>query len=110
MPKKSHRMAARQAQLRQQGRKGRGKPQAPPTPPVPSPSANIDGSVEVEPVPEITRPEPKVEARPEPSARPARGRAATPAAYRYISLELKRIALLAGVVLAALAVFTFFLR
>lgn len=105
MPKKSHRVASRQAAVRRE-RKRRKRSRAQPwqrqavaTPAKPATEARV-----AEPP---TAPEPSAVTKPPPSARPA-VRPVAPR-YQYVIPELRKIAIIAGAMLAILIALTFLL-
>ena len=94
MPKKGHRAASRQAQLRQRKRRGRGQSQVFDAGPVaPSPDIAVEerpDAVEAEPVP---APEPRqTSTRDTRRSRQRAAAAAEPLTLPYLGAELKRIA------------------
>lgn len=110
MPKKSHRIAAKQAQLSQRRRRDTGKPQVADTSSFASQPTEYDGK---QPQRErIASVQPKVRTSPIAPGRPSiRRETRLPLAnYEYLSRELKRISILSGLILVVLAVLTFFLR
>ena len=139
MPKKSHRVAAKQAELQHKKRRGRPNVYVPPVG-VPSTvtketatQAQIASSAETESIAPTPRPEGTAQAqiassaetesiaptpRPEgttpqaPVATTARGRAiaSSLSSYTYVAKELRRIAIVSGLISAILVGLTFVLR
>jgi len=108
MPRKGRRVAAKQAQLGQRRKRGRGPSGIPVIPP-----ENRDGQA-----PTVTRPEAAIiaESRPaatsSPTAAPTR-RIETrnrPLVYSFVGAEIRRITLLSGVILAILVTLSFVLN
>ena len=114
MPKKSHRVAAKQAELQHKKRRGRPNVYVPPEG-VPSTvtketATQIDSPEETEPIAPTSRLE-----RTMPQARvvtTARGRAiaSSLSSYTYLAKELRRIAIITGLISAILVGLTFVLR
>ena len=110
MPKKGHRAASRQAQIRQKRRRGKSVPQVVDSAPVQSASAI---SVEADPVeapPQEARTSVSTSPSPQPARRSGRRRASAepqPAlVYNYLGSELKQIGVITTVIVAILAVLT----
>ncbi len=107
MPKKSHRVASRQAQLSQKKRKGKPQPYIPTQ--RSAPEASIEGAVET-----LPRPEPQPEAQAVASARLATRRervaASVLGSHSYVWAELRRIGLVTVLISIILGVLTFILR
>ena len=104
MPRKSHRMASKQAQLSKKKRKG--------TPRVYIPPERTTQATQRAAVAE-PRPEPQTKVTPLVSPRPAgKEKASTSvlAAHSYVWPEVKRIGLVTGLIFIILAVLTFVLR
>ena len=116
MPKKSHRVAAKEAELRHKKRRGRPNVYVPPVG-VPSTAteetatqAQIVSPVETEtfaPAPRSERATSRA-----PVATTARGRAiaSSLSSYTYLAKELRRIAMVTGIISAILVGLTFVLR
>ena len=109
MPRKGHRAASRQAQLRQRRRRGKGVAEefdagpSRPTEPAQAPVA------EAEPPP-TREPAPSPEARPQQVRRSRKATVAlTVPSYAYLGSELKRIGLITVLIVAILIVLTFVL-
>ena len=108
MPSKSRRAASRQAQVRRRKRRSKAQPQDFD----PGPTESARESAVAEPVmdPEV-RPEPAMPtADSRQAARPRRrasaGSQSTPAVYRYLGPELRRIGMMAGIIVVILAILT----
>ena len=97
MPSRGRRIAARQAQLGQKRKKGRGPSGIPTTP-------DVDRDDQVLPQ---TSPVTSTVTEPRPTSTTARRTEARPAVYRYVGSELRRILLLSGVILAVLVALSF---
>ena len=107
MPKKGHRAASRQAQLRRRRRRGKGGPEIFAAGPI----TPTEPSVVEEPAAEAEfQPESVAEPAPQPteSVRRSRQRASTEAVpvYTYLRAELRRISIIAGLILVILAILT----
>jgi hypothetical protein len=108
MPRKGRRVAAKQAQLGQKRKRGRGPSGIPVTPP-----QNTDGQAV-----EVTRPEATTiaEARPIPTSAPSVAQTRRvetrnrPLVYSFVGPEIRRITLLSGVILAILVALSFVLN
>ncbi len=116
MPKKSHRVAAKQAELQHKKRRGRPNVYVPPVG-VPSTvtketatQAQIASSAETESIAPTPRPEGTTPQAP--VATTARGRAiaSSLSSYTYVAKELRRIAIVSGLISAILVGLTFVLR
>jgi len=107
MPGKARRIASRQAELnRRRKRQQRGPSGIPPPPPV---GTGVDGREVGATVPQATGATAAVpvtgRSRPGPvAARPLRARGERPSTHNYIGSELRRIAILAGSVVAIIIV------
>ena len=113
MPSKSHRRASRQAQLRQKKRHGKAQPQQfDPGPTEPRPAAQAEEPVAEEPLqPESAPASASLSSPPQPVRRSMQRASAQPAlAYIYLGSELRRIGILATLIVAILAVLTVLLR
>ncbi len=106
MPSKGRKAASRQAQVRDKKRRGKAAPQVFEAGPVQSAPPVDDAGEETE----LQQATPAVvQARPSVSKR--RSRAAEPvAAYMYLGTELKRIGVIASLMVGILVVLTFILR
>lgn len=118
MPGKGRRVASRQAQLgRRRKRQTRGPSGTPTAEPetraaAPRPLAESVATEVREPAPPLTNvraPTPPRPVAPLPQTRSARGRGDLGIAYRYVMPELRRIGIMAGVLLVVLVVLSFFL-
>ncbi len=106
MPSKGRKAASRQAQVREKKKRGKAAPQVFEAGPVQSATAVDDAEEEAAP----PQPPPAVvQARPSVSKR--RSRATEPVAgYRYLGTELKRIGVIASLMVVILAALTVILR
>ena len=101
MPKKSHRIASRQAAISRE-RKRKKRSQASHPHPMPAMPAALPIEPPVSEPPTGERPTVTV-TQPPPSAHPV------PSRYRYVIPEIRKIAIIAAVILAVLIVLTFIL-
>ena len=107
MPSKSRRAASRQAQIRQKRRRSKAQPQD--FDPGPTKSTRESAVVEPEVRPEPAMPTATSRQTARPRRRASAGATSTPAVYRYLRPELKRIGMMAGIIIAILAILTFVL-
>ena len=113
MPKKEHRAALRQAQVRRRRRRGKGAPQALDSGPVERPSVAAVDELSV-----TVTPEPVIKDRPlEPAPQPVRrtrqraSAASEPVpGYAYLGAELRQIGMITTLIVVILAVLAVFLR
>ena len=117
MPGKGRRVASRQAQVGSRRRRQHRGPSGTPAggPATANPDDEAASAVATE-APEAPAPQPKTEAAPEPrSAAPApqrpaaRTRTDRPAAYNYVTSEVRRILIVAGALTAVLVALAFFI-